>query len=63
MLYGFAVSQHLAVLQLPSASSYTYSKKVNKVGSPTEDFHLISSRPCWAYNKKSTATTNKRCGF
>jgi len=27
---------------------------MNKVGSPTEDLHLISSRPCWAYTKKSS---------
>jgi len=29
---------------------------MNKVGSPTEDFHLISSRPCWAYTKTCTRT-------
>jgi hypothetical protein len=40
--------QFLADLQLPSASRYT-CPILNKVGSPTEDFHLISSRPCWAY--------------
>jgi len=27
---------------------------MNKVGSPTEDFHLISSRPCWAYTNSSS---------
>ena len=44
-------SQHLAELQLPSASSYNYPKIAGKVGSPTGDFHPISSRPCWAYPK------------
>ena len=40
--------QHLAGLQLPSASSYT-ALNFKAGESPTEDFHLISSRPCWAY--------------
>ena len=55
-------SQHLAMLQLPSASSYNHSKLMNEVGSPTEDFHLISSRPCWAY-QKNQADGQKRHGF
>jgi len=43
------------MLQLPSASSYNHLKKImNEVGSPTEDFHLISSRPCWAYTNSSS---------
>jgi len=50
-------------LQLPSASGYNHSRIMDDVGSPTEDLHLISSRPCWAYTKKSTATTNKRGVF
>jgi len=32
-------------------SSYNYPKIAGKVGSPTGDFHPISSRPCWAYPK------------
>jgi len=41
--------QLLADLQLPSASSYTALQYFKAGESPTEDFHLISSRPCWAY--------------
>ena len=41
--------QILADLQLPSASRYNLRYHSDEVGSPTEDFHLISSRPCWAY--------------
>ncbi len=43
--------QVLADLQLPSASSYNLRYHSDEVGSPTEDFHLISSRPCWAYQE------------
>ena len=46
--------QHLTGLQLPSASSYNLRYRSDKVGSPTEDFHLISSCPCWAYTMPSS---------
>ncbi len=48
--------QFLADLQLPSASRYNLRYHSDEVGSPTEDFHLISSRPCWAYQGKFTRT-------
>ena len=41
--------QFLTDLQLPSASRYNHRCHSDEIGSPTEDFHLISSRPCWAY--------------
>ena len=43
----------LTVWPLPFASSYhLIAKLIAKDGDlPTEDFHLISSCPCWAYTK------------
>jgi hypothetical protein len=43
------LSQPLAKLQLPLASSYNHSKIMNEVGSPTEDFYLIAGR---VHNKR-----------
>ena len=46
----------LADLPLPFASSYhLIAILIAKDGDlPTEDFHLISSCPCWAYTNHST---------
>ena len=40
----------LTGLPLPSASGYSYPKRLS--GTPTGDFHPISSRPCRAYTKE-----------
>jgi hypothetical protein len=50
--------QILADLPLPFASSYHLIAILTaKDGDlPTEDFHLISSCPCWAYTNQATRT-------
>ena len=52
--------QVLTDLQLPSASSYNLRYHSGDVGSPTEDFHLISSRPCWAYQAPRRLTEESK---
>ncbi len=46
----------LVVKFLPFASSYHLIAVLiaKNGGLPTEDFHLISSCPCWAYTSRST---------
>ena len=52
--------QALTGLPLPFASSYhLIAILIAKDGDlPTEDFHLISSCPCWAYTRRSTGFHN-----
>jgi len=50
--------QGLAALPLPFASSCRLLSWFSEANGdlPTEDFHLISSCPCWAYTRPATAT-------
>lgn len=46
--------QTLAGLPLPSARGYPRLQACLQVGTPTGDFHPISSRPCWVHTVRCT---------
>ena len=60
-LLAASFRQLLTDLPLPFASSYhLIAILIAKDGDlPTEDFHLISSCPCWAYTRHVTQKTTR----